>query len=72
MKAWLREQLITIEGTHEEWAEFLERLFWAYKYYPGDRMRRDLLLDVLKEYPPKEEKPPARNWTPDLEWYDKH
>jgi len=72
MKAWLGEQLITVEGTPEEWAEFLERLFSAYKYYPGDRMMRELFLDALKRYPPREEKPPARNWMPDLERYDKH
>jgi hypothetical protein len=35
MRAWLQEQLITVEGTPEEWRGFLESLFAAYKQYPG-------------------------------------
>ena len=73
MKAWLGEQLITVEGTPEEWSRFLESLFYPYKNYPGDAIMRKLFGDKLKKYPPpKDEKPTARNWTPDLEWYDKH
>jgi hypothetical protein len=72
MRAWLQEQLITVEGTPEEWGKFLESLFAAYKQYPGDRLMRELFLDKLKQYPPRAEKPTTRNWMPDLEWYDKH
>jgi hypothetical protein len=72
MKAWLGEQLITVEGTPEEWAKFLERLFYAYKYYPGEALMRQLFIDTVKQYPLKQENPTKRNWMPDLEWYDKH
>ena len=72
MQAWLGEQLITLEGTPEEWRGFLERLFAAYKQYPDDRFMRELFKDKLKEYPPRQEKPTARNWVPDLQWYDRH
>jgi hypothetical protein len=72
MRAWLEEHVITIEGTPEEWRGFLERLLVAYQRYPTERFMREFMDNLKKEYPPREEKPTARNWMPDLEWYDKH
>jgi hypothetical protein len=71
MQAWLGKQLITVEGTPEEWAKFLDRLFYAYKNYPGEPLMR-LFMDTAKQYPPKQENPTKRNWMPDLKWYDDH
>lgn len=70
MQAWLQEHLITVEGTPEEWRGFLERLLAAYQRYPTESFER--FMHELKKYPPREEKPTARNWMPDLDWYDRH
>jgi hypothetical protein len=67
MQVWLKHHLITLEGTPEEWARFLERLFYA-QNYPGDSLMRQFFAGAAKQYPPKQENATKRNWMPDLDF----
>lgn len=70
MRAWLQEELITIEGTLEEWRTLLERMVMAHRQYPSDWIRE--IHERLKQFPYDGKTPAVSNTLPDLEWHDKH
>jgi hypothetical protein len=68
MRAWLRDQLITIEGTPEEWRSLIKQ---GYDQHTT-REFFQWLKDRAEEMKAGGKRPAVSNTLPDLEWYNKH
>lgn len=73
MQAWLSENLITVEGTSDEWRLFILRLVSAYE----ETQTYDYLIhefaQAMKEMAEQNRRKPATSTKrPDIEWYDRH
>ena len=71
MRAWLQDELITVEGTPEEWRKLKDWMSVAYRDYVPDRAFREF-SGRMKKLAERGGKLAVSNTRPDLEWYDKH
>ncbi|MDE3170905.1 MAG: hypothetical protein KGL75_12245 [Acidobacteriota bacterium] len=75
MRAWVDPDLITVEGTPDEWRDLVLRIMAAYaEYNSTDAVIREFVAFVKQQKALEDLKKqrPRSGRRPDLEWYDKH